>query len=137
MILKITKKSFKIFNFRQNILVYAGAPKFPQELFFWSYYLRVCSSYWRKHLVVMEHWSVQLYSSDWEWRCSEDWEENGYWPNQWVNELIIHKGVYRKVPATPGLLNTDSENHNISTLKGFFYTNLQINKGCTTSNYQN
>ena len=44
--------------------MYAGAPKFAQELFFWSCHLRVCSSYWRKYVVVGEHWYVQLYSSE-------------------------------------------------------------------------
>ena len=44
--------------------MYAGPPKFAQELFFWSYHLRVRSSNYRKYLVVEEHWYVQLYSSD-------------------------------------------------------------------------
>ena len=35
--------------------MYTGAPKFAQELFFWSYHLRVCSSNYRKYVVVEEH----------------------------------------------------------------------------------
>ena len=49
---------------RKNIYMYAGAPKFAQEFFFWSYHLRVCSSNYRKYFVVEEHWYGQLYSSD-------------------------------------------------------------------------
>ena len=44
--------------------MYAGAPKFAQEFFFWSFHSRVCSSNWRKYLVVELHWYAQLYSSD-------------------------------------------------------------------------
>ena len=44
--------------------MHAGAPKFAQIFFFWSYRLRVCSSYWRKYFVVEEPWYIQLYSSD-------------------------------------------------------------------------
>ena len=35
----------------------------------------------------------------WDWQCLEDSERN-----QWINERMNHKGVYRTVPATPGLL---------------------------------
>ena len=57
------KNSFWIFILRKNINIHAGAPKFAQELFFWSYRLRVCSSYWRKYFVVEDHCYIQLYSS--------------------------------------------------------------------------
>ena len=56
-----TKKKFGIFHFR--FFMYAGAPKIAQELFFWSYHLRVCSSYWRKYFAVEKHWYVPLYSN--------------------------------------------------------------------------
>jgi hypothetical protein len=42
--------------------MYARA-KFAQELFFWSYHLRVCSSSYRKYFVVEEHKYIQLSSS--------------------------------------------------------------------------
>ena len=43
--------------------MYAGAPKIAQELFFWSYHLKVGSSYWRKYFAVEKHGYVQLYTS--------------------------------------------------------------------------
>ena len=55
---------FLFFNSEKNILMYAGAPKIAQELFFWSYHLWVGSSYWRKYLAVEKHCYVQLYTSD-------------------------------------------------------------------------
>ena len=36
----------------KNIEMYAGPPKIEQELFFWSYGLRVCSSSWRIYFAV-------------------------------------------------------------------------------------
>ena len=56
-------KCFKKKLSRKNIEMYAGGPKFAQEIFFWSYHLRVCSSSFRKYFVVKEHWYLQLYSS--------------------------------------------------------------------------
>ena len=43
--------------------MYAGPPKNAQELFFWSYHLRVSSSNWRKYFVVGAHWYIQPYTS--------------------------------------------------------------------------
>ena len=43
--------------------MYAGASKIAQELFFWSYHLRVGSSYGRKYFAVEKHCYVQLYTS--------------------------------------------------------------------------
>ena len=44
--------------------MYAGGPKIAQELFLWSYHLRVGSSYWRKYFAVEKHCYVQQYTSD-------------------------------------------------------------------------
>ena len=38
--------------------MYAGPPKIAQELFFWSYHLRVSSSNWRKYFVVEAHYYI-------------------------------------------------------------------------------
>ena len=43
--------------------MYAGPPKNAQELFFWSYHLRVSSSNWRKYFVAGAHWYIQPYTS--------------------------------------------------------------------------
>ena len=57
------KYDFKLLISEKNVSMYAGPPKIAQELFFWGYHLRVCSSYWQKYFVVEEHWYVQQYSS--------------------------------------------------------------------------
>mgnify|MGYP000654312968 CR=1 FL=1 len=41
---KKKKNAFKFLISEKNIEMYAGPPKIAQELFFWSYGLRVCSS---------------------------------------------------------------------------------------------
>ena len=37
---------------KRNVSMYAGAHKIAQELFFWGYHLRVCSSNGRKYFAV-------------------------------------------------------------------------------------
>ena len=37
-------------------------------------------------------------------QCLEDSEQNDHSMNQWINESMNDKGVYRTAPATPGLL---------------------------------
>ena len=50
--IKKIKNAFKFLISEKNIEMYAGPPKITQELFFWSYGLRVCSSSWRKYFAV-------------------------------------------------------------------------------------
>ena len=45
--------------------MYAGPPKIAQELFFWSYGLRVCSSSWRKYFAV-EQLSSSVKGTGWD-----------------------------------------------------------------------
>ena len=44
----------------------------------------------------------------WDGCCLEDCEQKDHSMNYWIIELIMDKGVYRRAPATPDLLNISS-----------------------------